>query len=322
LAETLVVSTWGGSWRDLVADTIGKKFTEKTGAEVEYITGNTFDRLTQAQLSAGNPESDVTFTTSHAGWLYMSDGLFEPLDLSRIPNAAHLFPEARISDGHIGVWSYVHTIAYRPDLVPPGITFETWEDLWRPELAGTIGLLDFDPSHIMIISAMLSGGDATNWEVGQEKLIKLRPNVKAYMGSDAASQQLIASGETPVQVMLSMNAYHQISEGVPINLVIPKEGAIVGIDTIGIMKGTDKLDLAYEFINAALDPEVQAAISEIKKGGPMVDNAPLDPATADLTGVFTTVDEWRDQGIVIDHKLRSEKISEWRTWFAENMIAR
>ena len=38
-AETLVVSSWGGSFRDLIADTIAKKFTEETGVEVEFITG-------------------------------------------------------------------------------------------------------------------------------------------------------------------------------------------------------------------------------------------------------------------------------------------
>lgn len=322
VAETLVVSSWGGSWRDMIAETIGKKFTENTGVEVEFVTGGTIDRLTQAQLSGDNPESDITFTTSHVGMLYMSDDLFEPLDMSRIPNAANMFPEGQISDGHIGVWSYVYTIGYRPDLVPDGISFESWEDLWNPELEGTIGLPDFDPSHIIVISALLSGGDAASWEVGHDKLEALRPNIAAYYSSDAVSQQLMATGETPVQVMLSMNAYHQISEGVPIELVIPTEGAIIGIDTVSIMRGSDKVDLAYEFINAAFDPEVQAALVEFKRGGPMTPDVPLEAEVADLPGVLTSIEEWEEQAIVIDHGLRAQKLSEWREWFSENMIAR
>lgn len=322
VAETLVVSSWGGSWRDMIAETIAAKFTENTGVEVEFVTGGTIDRLNSARLASGNPESDITFTTSHVGWLYMSEDLYEPLDMARIPNAEAMFEEGNISEGHIGVWSYVYTIGYLPDSIPEGVAFNTWEDLWSPELEGMIGLPDFDPSHIMVIAAMLSGGDAENWEAGQEKLEELRPNVRAYYTNDANSQQLMATGETPVQVMLSMNAYHQISEGVPIELVIPEEGAIIGIDTISIMRGTDKLDLAYEFVNTAFDPEVQAAIAEYKKGGPMIENAPLDEETANLTGVLTTMDEWEEQAIVIDHQLRAEKLSEWRTWFSENMMAR
>ena len=37
--DKLVVSVWGGSWRDMVAEIIGKKFTAQTGVPVEYITG-------------------------------------------------------------------------------------------------------------------------------------------------------------------------------------------------------------------------------------------------------------------------------------------
>ena len=85
--EKLVVSIWGGSWRDLVAETAAKKFKQQTGADVEFITGGTIDRLNKAKLAKGSPESDITFTTSHVGWLYANDGLFETLDLSKIPNA-------------------------------------------------------------------------------------------------------------------------------------------------------------------------------------------------------------------------------------------
>ena len=63
--DKLVVSIWGGSWRDLVAETVAKKFTQETGVAVEFITGGTIDRLNKAKLAKGNPESDLNFTTSH-----------------------------------------------------------------------------------------------------------------------------------------------------------------------------------------------------------------------------------------------------------------
>src|ERR1700750_2980505 len=88
--DKLVVSTWGGSFRDLIDESIAKKFTAESGVKVEYVTGGTMDRLNQAKLAAGKPESDITFTTAHVGWLYANDNLFEKLDLSKIPNAAHL----------------------------------------------------------------------------------------------------------------------------------------------------------------------------------------------------------------------------------------
>jgi putative spermidine/putrescine transport system substrate-binding protein len=321
-AEKLVVSTWGGSFRDLIADTIAKKFTADTGVEVEYITGGTIDRLNKAKLSKTSPESDITFTTSHIGWLYVNDGLFEKLDMAKIPNARNLVEPAKVSPNHIGAWAYVYTIGYRPDLAPKGMTFESWADLWKPELKEMLSAPDFDPSHIITVSAMLSGGDAATWEKGNAKLLALKPNFKAYYTNDANSQQLLATGETPVQVLLSMNAYHMMGQGVPLKVVIPKEGAVLGVDTMAIMTGSKKAELAYKFLNTALDPEVQAAIAKQKKGSPTVLNAKLDPETAALPGVFTTAEQWSKQAIVIDPKLRAEKTAEWRKWFAENMMAK
>jgi putative spermidine/putrescine transport system substrate-binding protein len=109
-------------------------------------------------------------------------------------------------------------------------------------------------------------------------------------------------------------------EGVPITLVIPKEGAVLGIDTVAIMKGSKKAELAYKFINIALDAQVQAEVAKFKKGSPVVLNAKLDPAIAKLPGVFTSAEQWNKQAIVIDHKLRAEKTAEWRKWFAENIM--
>jgi len=316
--EKLVISIWGGSWRDLVAETVARKFTKETGVPVEFVTGGTIDRLNKEKLAKGSPESDITFTTSHVGWLYANDGLFEQLDVAKIPNAKNLADEARISPFHLGAWAYVYTIGYRADLVG-GMKFESWGDLWKPELKGKIAGPDFDPSHIIAVSAMLSGGDPAHWEKGQDKLRALKPNFKAFYTNDANSQQLLASGETPVQIVLSMNAYYMIGQGVPIALAIPKEGAVLGIDTVAIMKGSKNTELAYKFINVLYDPEIQAEIAKLKKGSPAVLNAKLDPEIAKLPGVFSTAAQWKQQ-INIDAKLRAEKTAEWRKWFAENIM--
>src|SRR5215813_8529020 len=135
--EKLVVSVWGGSWRDMVDGIIAKKFTAETGVPVEFITGGTIDRLNKERLAKGNPESDITFTTSHVGWLYANDGLYETLDLSKVPNAANLVEQARISPYHIGTWAYVYTIGYRADLMK-GASFASWADLWGPAVKGKL----------------------------------------------------------------------------------------------------------------------------------------------------------------------------------------
>jgi putative spermidine/putrescine transport system substrate-binding protein len=199
------------------------------------------------------------------------------------------------------------------------IKFTSWNDLWNPELKGKVAAPDFDPSHLIVVSAILSGGDAEHWQKGEAKLKELKPNFKAFYTDDANSQQLLASGETPVQDVLSMNAYYMIGQGVPITVTIPNEGGVLGVDSVAIMSGSKKADLAYKFINDLYDPEIQAKIAQQKKGSPVVLNAKLDPELAKLPGVFTSATEWKRQ-IIIDPKLRAEELPEWRKWFSENIM--
>src|ERR1700756_2212679 len=126
--DKLVVSIWGGNWRDLVRDTVAKKFTQETGVPVDYITGGTIDRLNKAKLAKDNPDSDITFTTSHVGWLYIGSGLFDKLEMNKIPNAKNLVDEARFSPYHLGAWAYIYTIGYRTDLIKD-IKFKFGNDL-------------------------------------------------------------------------------------------------------------------------------------------------------------------------------------------------
>jgi len=286
--EKLVVDIWGGNFRDGANEAIAAEFTKRTGMEVQFITGGTMDRLTKAKVNKGHPESDVTFTTSHVGYLYLSSGLFEKLDMSKLPNAKELFPVAIRSPYHIGLYSYVYTPAFRTDLMPAGYDIKSWRDLWAPEAKGKLGLPDFDPSHIIVVAAILSGGNAQNWKVGIPLLEQLKPSIKAFYQSDATSQDLMKSGETPIQVLLSINAFHQIEQKIPIKVVIPKEGAVVGIDAIGITAGAKHLDAAYKFVDTALDPAVQAKLCGIYRCGPMNTQAKLDPALAKLPGVSST----------------------------------
>ena len=224
-----------------------------------------------------------------------------------MPNAKNLVAQAKISPYHIGTWAYVYTIGYRPDLMK-GVSFESWEDLWKPELKGKLAAPDFDPSHLIVVSAILSGGDAATWEKGQAKLKALKPNFKAFYTNDANSQQFIANGETPVQVILSMNAHYMAGEGVPVELAIPKEGAVLGIDTIAIMKGSKKAELAYKFINAAArSAGAGRSRRASRRAARWCSTRKVDPAIAKLPGVFTTADQWNKQAIIIDHKLRGEK---------------
>ena len=223
---------WGGNWKDTVEKVIGKAFTAKTGMPVEFEVGGTIDRLAKARVAKGNPLVDLNFTTTHVARLYISDGLYEKLDMAKLPNAKEIAPEAIRSDFHLGTWAYVYTVVYRPDLVKEDIT--KWSDLWKPSLKGKIALPDFDPSHIITIAALMEGGNEVNWQKGEAKLKQLKDSIAAFYSTDAQSQDLMKTGQAPVQVMLSVNAYHLQEQGIAVKVVQPTDyPGIVGIDTLG-----------------------------------------------------------------------------------------
>jgi len=320
-ADALVVSVWGGNWKDTVEKVIAKPSTAKTGIPVEFEVGGTLDRLAKARVAKASPLVDVTFTTTHVGRLYISDGLFQKLDLARLPNVRELAREAIRSDYHLGVWAYVYTVAYRPDLVPFEIT--RWADLWDPRLKGKLGLPDFDPSHIITVSALLEGGDEINWQKGQERLKRLKPNIAAFFSTDARSQDLMKTGEAPVQVMLSINAFHLIDQGLNVRVITPRDRpGIVGIDTVGVMVGTKKADAAYQFINLALSKEIQEQLVTAFKAGPTNLRATVPEKLRGQPGVFTSPAEWKERGYIMNDEVRARSLAAWKEWFNANIVAK
>jgi len=317
--NALVVSVWGGNWKDTVEKVVGKAFTAKTGMPVEFEVGGTIDRLAKARVAKGSPLVDLTFTTSHVGRLYMSDGLFAKLDMAKLPNAKEVAKEALRSDYQMGGWSYVYTIVYRPDLVKEEIT--RWSDLWKPSLKGKIAMPDFDPSHIITIAALMEGGNEATWQKGQEKLKALKPSIAAFYSTDAQSQDLMKTGQAPVQVMLSVNAYHLQEQGIAVKLVQPRDfPGIVGIDCMSVMAGTTKADAAHQFINLALSKEIQTELAKALKAGPVNGGATVPAAFHGQPGIFLTPAEWKAGAYIMNDEVRAKNLPAWREWFTANIV--
>ena len=320
-ADPLVISIWGGNWKDTIERVVAQPFTARTGTPVEFEVGGTLDRLAKARVAKAAPLVDITFTTSHVARLYASDNLFEKLDLTRLPSSRDLAREAFRSDSAIGSWAYVYTIAYRPDLVKTPIT--RWADLWDPALKGKIAMPDFDPSHIITISALLDGGNEKSWEKGQARLKALKPNIAAFFSTDARSQDLLKTGEAPVEIMLSINAFHLREQGIQVTIVEPKDRpGIVGIDTASIMAGSKKSAAAYDFINLLLSREIQEQLVSAFKAGPTNLKATVPAALKGQPGVFTSPAEWKERGYIIDDETRATLLPKWKEWFNANIVAR
>ncbi len=131
------------------------------------------------------------------------------------------------------------------------------------------------------------------------------------------------TGQAPVQVMLSVNAYHLQEQGIPVKLVQPTDfPGIVGIDTMAVMAGTKKADAAHQFINLALSREVQTQLVESLKAGPVHGGAAVPARLRGQPGIFVTPDEWKVRGYIMNDEARAKTLPAWREWFTANIVKR
>ena len=100
--------------------------------------------------------------------------------------------------------------------------------------------------------AQLSGGDEANVIPALEKIAKIKAH--SYYTSSATLGQQLASGDVWVSVWTSGRSWAMINKGYPIGYVIPKEGSILGIDTVDMVASTSHPKEALSFLNMQLDP--------------------------------------------------------------------
>jgi putative spermidine/putrescine transport system substrate-binding protein len=196
-----------------------------------------------------------------------------------------------------------------------------WSDLWKPSLKGKIALPDFDPSHIITIAALMEGGNEVSWQKGEAKLKQLKDSVAAFYSTDAQSQDLMKTGQGPVQVMLSVNAYHLQEQGIQVKLVQPTDyPGVVGIDTMAVMAGSKKADAAHQFINVALSKEVQAELVKTLRAGPVNLGATVPANLKGQPGIFSSTAEWKERGYIMNDEARAKNLPGWREWFTANIV--
>ena len=262
-ADPLVVSVWGGNWKDTVERIVAKPFTAKTGIPVEFEVGGTLDRLAKARVAKGAPLVDVTFTTTHVGRLYISDGLFEKLDLARLPNARDLAREAVRSDYHLGVWAYVYTIAYRPELVKAEIT--RWADLWDPRYAGRVAVWPIQ-RYLMGVALhtlgySINSEEPQELEAALERLLILKTQALLIDLEWETAAPLLVDGQAVMAMGWAADVWETRAQRDDVLYVLPEEGALLWGDNFVIPSISSRKATAEAFLNFVLRPEISARFS-------------------------------------------------------------
>jgi spermidine/putrescine-binding protein len=208
-----------------------------------------------AKLSAGGSNYDLVQPTDYIVSLMIRNGMLQKLDKSKLTILNNLDPKymnQAFDPGNIYTIPYeggLDAIVYNADAVKTAP--KSYADLWNPEYAGKLVLLD--DSRVMIGMTLLTLGydvnttDPAQLEEAKTKLAQLIPGVKLF-DSDSPKTALIA-GDVDLGIVWTGEAYTANQENPAFKFVYPTEGAVIWQDNWAIPTGAPHLDAAYAWIN-------------------------------------------------------------------------
>lgn len=236
---------------------------------------NTNEEIIARLQAGGAGQVDlITIYFGHIPILTAAD-LLEPIDESRLPGIADVFPEflnvdVLRRDGQLYAvpftWGTL-SMVYDPAAVAAPTS---WTDALSDEVKGRVAMVD-DMTGLISTWAPIAVGTTTPTRLTMDELtrtidflinIKLN-HARTFSSSYGEAVDLFARGEV-VTSALGWDAMlgFAASKGKELAFVIPQEGVQVFMDTLAIPKGAPNLELAYAMLNQMISAEGQKKIAD------------------------------------------------------------
>jgi spermidine/putrescine transport system substrate-binding protein len=238
-------------------------FKEKTGYDVVHDYFNSEqEMLTKLRTAPG--AYDVVLINSIYVEAAAGEGLIQPIDTGAIGNFISLAPSLRDSERFVidgqhnaiaWVWG-VTSFAYSTDRISERPT--SIQALWDPAHAGKVGWRD-DALESIQLGAIATGQDMNNpsdLDAIREKLMALKSQIKTFWSSEDEWNKYMAAGDYDIATYWSGSAARsKKAMGLPVEFVVPSEGAIGWFDGLCIATGAPDPNGAASFIDFMVDPE-------------------------------------------------------------------
>ncbi len=165
-------------------------------------------------------------------------------------------------------------IVYRTDRIqtPP----DSWDALFDPAYAGHIAMPNYARNAIAITALSLGYQDPFHLTEHQlqavkRKLLAQKPLLLAYFTTPEERQAMLRSGQAWIALGRNSSARELRAQGVPVDFVTPKEGALSWVCGYALFRGVRHTDAAYALLDHYLSPEIQQI--EQENFGYIVSNA-------------------------------------------------
>jgi putrescine transport system substrate-binding protein len=310
------------SWMDYIAPDTAANFEKETGIKVNYDTYDNNEVL-ETKLLTGHTNYDVVLPTEAFFERQLKAGVYRKLDKSLLPNLVNLDPDimrrlAIHDPGNLYAIPYMWTttgIGYSVDQVrsrlganPPN----SWALLFDPNNAAKLkdcGITIVDSPMDVFDSAIIYLGrdpsrfDPLNVDAASEVLRKIRPFIRyidpAQYIADLANGSVCLSLGWAGDIEQARSRAKEAATGVNIAYLLPREGALITVDMIGIPADAPHPHNAQIWMNYLMRPDVAAKITNYIKY-PNGISASLPQVTAAIKS---------DEAIYPDEAVRSKLTS-------------
>lgn len=311
--EQIVVMTWGGLWGDQIRAGVDTAFEKATGVKVVQDRGSSpVERITKLKVNLSNQIFDLVQLHDGLVPLAVKQGVLEPIDRKspRLTNLKDVYPRF-IKDYWVAMIFSPLGIIYNTKLVknPP----TAFADLWRPEFKGRIVLPDISHSigtYIIPIGALASGKDPKDEAAGfmmLKKMVALQP---IWAKDTDSIMNALRNEEALIGLLYTSQTFTVKGWGAPVEWVYPKEGAILYSSGTGIAKNTKNKELAEQYLNLTLDPQVETLYAE-KFNYPGTNRKMVGLLTPELQKRVKISEDDLSRIIELDHGFMADRRADW-----------
>ena len=256
-------------WFEYIPQEVLDKFTAETGIEVTMDTYDSNESML-ASLKAGKLGSyDVAVPGDYMVEIMAADGMLDTIEAGELANAGNMDPkwvDVAFDPGRKHSIPYqwgstsfsVNRDVYQGDIRTTAILFDPPD-----ELKGKINILDAQ-GEVMLLASLHLGIPQCTEDRDQLKLLDTTlQEAKAHwasFNSDSAKDVLV-SGDVAAGMIWNGFSAKARAEGANIEYAYPKEGIIVWMDNVVLLKDAPNRANALKFMDFLLEPENAAAVT-------------------------------------------------------------
>lgn len=254
------------NWSFYIAPDTIANFERESGAWIRYLTFESAEEML-AKVAAGNSGWDIVFPSNSFLPPMRDQELLAPLDHALLPNLANLedrFKDPPWDPGLRFSVPYMHGatgIVYNRAIAPPPAG---WRDFWQDRYGRRVTMMD-DSAEVFAaclkkLGHSINSTGAAELAAAERQAIAAKPLLRAFISAEVRDQ-VVAGDVLMAQIWAQMGRL-ACNERADLQYVHPAEGFALYADNVVILRESGRVELAHEFLNYLLRPEVSAAIAQ------------------------------------------------------------